>query len=118
MHKENVGSGYASGLLGENKEDKQEQYKHTFPRFHYIYMDGKTNIARIHPFKRGAKSDSLRLRDIRRNIKICSLRSLSDSSSSLQSLRKTEERSSQGNNAYGRRSYTYKNNWSGKHYCL
>ena len=110
MHEENAGSGYASGLLEENEEDKQEQYRHTFPIFHDIYMDGKIDIASRHPFKRGAENDSLRLRDISRNIKIGSLRSLSDSSSSLQSLRKTEEMASQGNDAYERRSYTYRNN--------
>lgn len=107
LHEENAGSGYASGLLEENEEDKQEQYRHTFPRFHDIYMDGKIDIASRHPFKRGAKNDSLRLRDISRNIKIGSLRSLSDSSSSLESLRKTEERPSQGNDAYGRRRHQF-----------
>lgn len=107
LHEENAGSDYASGLLGENEEDKQEQYRHAFPRFHDIYMDGKIDIANRHPFKRGAKNDSSRLRDISRNIKIGSLRSLSDSSSSLESLRKTEESLSQGNDAYGRRRHQF-----------
>jgi len=107
LHGENAGNGCTSGLLGENEEDRQEQYRRRIPRFHDIYMDGKLDIASRHPFKRGAKNDSLRLRDNSRNTKMGSLRSLDDSSSSLEGLRKTEECSGQGNDAYGRRRHLF-----------
>lgn len=107
LHVENAGNGYRCGLLGENEEDRQDQYRRRSPRFHDIYMDGKLDIASRHPFKRGAKTDNSRLRDSSRNIKIGSVRSLDDSSSSLENLRKTEESLGKGIDAYERKRHLF-----------